>query len=97
MVTSWHTSKDRLYDKVVLRDDLTWTDGKPITAHDVEFSYRVIMSSAVPVPAMRSGTDQLRWVEVPLFTVPDGSVIVDAHGALVAHVSRGRLVLLADD
>ncbi|MBG7604211.1 MAG: hypothetical protein IZT58_06175 [Actinobacteria bacterium] len=42
-------------------------------------------------------TYQLRWVDVPLFTVPDGSVIVDAHGALVAHVSRGRLVLLADD
>jgi hypothetical protein len=42
-------------------------------------------------------TYQLRWVDVPLFTVPDGSVIVDARGDLVAHVSRGRLVLLADD
>jgi hypothetical protein len=42
-------------------------------------------------------TYRLRWVDVPLFAVPDGSVIVDAHGALVALVSRGRLVLLADD
>ena len=29
---SWHTSKDGMYDKVVLRKDQTWSDGKPITA-----------------------------------------------------------------
>jgi peptide/nickel transport system substrate-binding protein len=62
-VKSWQSSEDGLYDKVVMRDDLTWSDGHPITAHDVVFSYRVIMSSAVPVPAQRTGTDKLRWVE----------------------------------
>jgi peptide/nickel transport system substrate-binding protein len=59
---SWQTSADGLLDKVVLRDDLVWSDGKPITAHDVAFSYTVIMDSRVPVPAVRSGTDQMRWV-----------------------------------
>jgi peptide/nickel transport system substrate-binding protein len=62
-VVSWQTSKDQMYDKVVIRDDLTWSDGKPITAHDVVFSYRTIMNPNVPVPAVRSGTDKLRWVE----------------------------------
>jgi peptide/nickel transport system substrate-binding protein len=62
-VVSWQESKDRMYDKVVMRDDLTWSDGTPITAHDVVFSWKVIMSSQVPVPAMRSGVDKLRWVE----------------------------------
>ena len=62
-VASWQSSSDKLYDKVVIRDDLTWSDGKPITAHDVVFSFKVIMSSPVPVPAMRSGTDKLRWIE----------------------------------
>ena len=62
-VVSWQTSKDRMFDKVVMRDDMTWSDGKPITAHDVAFSFQVIMSSAVPVPAMRSGTVELKWVE----------------------------------
>jgi peptide/nickel transport system substrate-binding protein len=62
-VVSWQTSKDRLYDKVVMRKDLTWSDGKPITAHDVVFTFKAIMSSQVPVPAVRSGTDQLKWVE----------------------------------
>jgi peptide/nickel transport system substrate-binding protein len=62
-VVSWQTSKDRMYDKVVIRDDLTWSDGKPITAHDVVFSFKAIMSERVPVPAVRSGTDKLKWIE----------------------------------
>ncbi len=62
-VVSWQTSKDRLYDKVVLRDDCTWSDGKPITAQDVVFSFKTIMDPRVPIPAVRSGTDKLRWVE----------------------------------
>ena len=62
-VKTWQTSKDRMYDKVVLRDDLTWSDGKPITAHDVMFTFKTIMNPRVPVPAVRSGTDKLKWVE----------------------------------
>ncbi len=62
VIVSWQTSKDRLSDKVVLRDDLTWSDGQPITAHDVEFSYQTIMNDKVPVPAVRSGADKLKAV-----------------------------------
>lgn len=62
-LVSWHVSSDRMYDKVVLRDDLTWSDGRPITAHDVEFSFQTIMDPKVPVPAVRSGTDELKWVK----------------------------------
>ncbi len=62
-VKSWQTSKDGMYDKVILRDDLTWSDGQPITAHDVVHSFKTIMTSAIPVPAMRSGTDKLKWIE----------------------------------
>ncbi len=61
-VKSWQTSADGMFDKVVLRDDLVWSDGKPITAHDIAFTYTVIMDPRVPVPAVRSGTDQLRGV-----------------------------------
>jgi peptide/nickel transport system substrate-binding protein len=62
-IVSWQTSKDHLMDKVVIRDDLIWSDGTPITAHDVAFSFKVIMTSAVPILAVRTGTDQLKWVE----------------------------------
>lgn len=62
-VVSWQSSKDHMMDKIVLRDDLLWSDGKPITAHDVKFSFLVVMTSAVPIPAVRQGADQLKWVE----------------------------------
>ena len=61
-VVTWQSSADGLYDKVVMRDDLRWSDGTPITAHDVQFSFQVIMTSSVPIPAVRSGTDQLKNV-----------------------------------
>jgi peptide/nickel transport system substrate-binding protein len=62
-VKSWQTSEDHLLDKVVMRDDLVWSDGKPITAHDVVFSFKMIMTSAIPIPAQRQGTDEIRWIE----------------------------------
>lgn len=62
-VTSWQTSEDGMLDKVVMRKDLTWSDGKPITAKDVVFSFQTIMTSAVPVTAIRSGTDKIKWIE----------------------------------
>lgn len=62
-IVSWQTSQDRLYDKFVMRDDLVWSDGTPITAYDVEFSYKVIMTQQVPTPAMRSGTEELLSVK----------------------------------
>jgi peptide/nickel transport system substrate-binding protein len=62
-VVSWESSKDKLYDKVVLRKDLTWSDGVPITAHDIVFTFQTIMNPKVPVPAVRSGTDQIRWIQ----------------------------------
>ncbi len=62
-VISWQTSEDRLVDKIIMRDDLTWSDGTPITAHDVAFTFRAIMTDQVIVPAIRQGMDKIRWVE----------------------------------
>ena len=78
-VVSWQSSENGLLDKVVMRDDAYWSDGTRITAHDVEFSYRVIMSSKVPAPAVRSGTDQLQGVKAY-----DDQTIVYFHPAPLA-------------
>lgn len=75
-VVSWQSSKDGMFDKVVMRDDLTWSDGKPLTARDVEFSYKAIMSKQVPVPAVRNGTEKLKWV-----TAYDDRTLVFFHPA----------------
>ena len=63
LIESWQSSEDRMYDKIVLRDDLVWSDGEPITAHDVAFTFRTIMDPRVPVAAVRSGVNELKWVE----------------------------------
>ena len=60
---SWQSSKDRLIDKIVLRDDITWSDGTPFTAYDIEFSYKVLMTSQVPIPAERSVAELLLGVK----------------------------------
>ncbi len=62
-VQSWQASGDRMYDKVVLRGDITWSDGRPVTAHDVEFSFQAIMNPNVPSIAVRSLVEKLRWVK----------------------------------
>ncbi len=62
-IVSWQTSKDQMIDKFVLRDDLTWSDGKPLTAYDFEFAFQVIMTDAVPVLALRQNMIQVRWVK----------------------------------
>ncbi len=62
-VESWQSSEDRMIDKIVLRDDMYWSDGTPITAHDIAFSFRVLMSEEVPIPALRQGTDLIKWAE----------------------------------
>ncbi|MEM8866136.1 MAG: peptide-binding protein, partial [Planctomycetota bacterium] len=63
VIESWQTSEDRLMDKFVLRDDLTWSDGTPVTAHDFEFTFKAIMTEPVIVPAVRQGTDELAAVK----------------------------------
>jgi peptide/nickel transport system substrate-binding protein len=60
-VKTWKRTKD--IDYVVMQDDLTWEDGEPITAEDIEFSFHVIMDPSVPIPAQRTGPDQIKWVK----------------------------------
>lgn len=61
-VKSWQSSADHMMDKVVMRDDMTWSDGTPITAHDIEFSYKTILDDRIQIPAVRAGTDKIRAV-----------------------------------
>ena len=82
-IARWQSSKDHLMEKIVLRDDLTWSDGKPITAHDVVFSFKVIMSSAVPVLAVRQSVDKFSWVEAY-----DDRTVVIFHKEAARHERR---------
>lgn len=43
LAKDWEVSKDGLVWTFFLREDVTFHDGHPLTAHDVEFTYRTIM------------------------------------------------------
>ncbi len=62
-IESWERSEDLLMDKVVFRGDLTWSDGKPLTAYDVEFSWKTLMDKRVRVSAYRQLAEGLRNVK----------------------------------
>jgi peptide/nickel transport system substrate-binding protein len=84
MVVSWQSSADHKMDKLTLRDDLLWSDGTPFTAKDIEFSFKVIMTEAVPILAVRTGTDQIKWVEA----YDDHTVIVFHKDALATNTEN---------
>jgi len=52
-------SSDHLSAVLILRSDLRWHDGAPLTAEDVVFSWRRIMDDRVVARQARTGADQI--------------------------------------
>jgi peptide/nickel transport system substrate-binding protein len=50
LAESWEISKDNLSITFHLRKDVKWHDGTPFTAHDVMYTYRVIVDPKTPTP-----------------------------------------------
>ncbi|MFQ6112481.1 MAG: peptide-binding protein [bacterium] len=50
LATSWESSEDYLKLTYHLRKDAVWSDGVPITAEDVKFSFDLLMDSTVASP-----------------------------------------------
>lgn len=50
LARSWKVSSDGLTWTFFLRKDVKWTDGKPVTAHDVEYGVKRIINPAVASP-----------------------------------------------
>ncbi|MEE9412812.1 MAG: ABC transporter substrate-binding protein, partial [Methylococcales bacterium] len=50
---SWKTSQDGLTFTFKMRDDVVFSDGEPLTADDVVFSYDFIMNPAIQAPRER--------------------------------------------
>ena len=59
LVESYEESADHRTATIRLRAGLSWHDGEPFTAYDVEFSWRAILDQRVPLRVMRVGTDQI--------------------------------------
>ena len=50
LAESWVISKDNLSITFKLRKGVKWHDGKPFTAHDVMFTYKVTIDPKTPTP-----------------------------------------------
>ena len=77
VVESWETSEDGLFERVVLREDLTWSDGAPFTAEDVEFTFRLMRDDKVRIPAVGVMAAALKGVKA-----------LDRRTVLYAHLER---------
>lgn len=60
---SWAVSDDGLVITFQLRDDVTFSDGKPLTAEDVVFSFDFAMTEAIQAPAERSLYERIASVK----------------------------------
>jgi len=48
LAESWETSKDNLTHTFTLRSGVTWHDGEPFTAEDVQFTYNLVTTKEWP-------------------------------------------------
>lgn len=60
---SWQVSADGLTITFQLRDDVSFSDGVPLTAQDVAFSYDFVMNEAIQAPGQRSVYDRISSVK----------------------------------
>ncbi len=59
LATDWTVSDDGLVYTVMLRDDAAWSDGTPITATDVKFSFEAVAAGTADTPL----TGYINYVE----------------------------------
>lgn len=58
----WQVSEDGLTFTFQLRPDVKFSDGKPLTAHDVAFTYAFIMNEAIAAPRDRAYYEKIASV-----------------------------------
>lgn len=59
---SWHISDDGLTISFQLRDDVRFSDGEPLTADDVIFTFNFIMNPAIQAPRERAYLEKIESV-----------------------------------
>jgi peptide/nickel transport system substrate-binding protein len=60
---SWQISEDGLTIRFQLRDDVRFSDGEPLTADDVVFSFDFIMNPTIQAPRERAYLEKLQSVK----------------------------------
>lgn len=64
LAQSWKIADDGLSIEFTLRSEATFSDGSPVTAEDVQFTYRMIMNPDINCPALRTYYENITDVKV---------------------------------
>lgn len=93
---SWESSEDGKTLTFHLRDDISWSDGTPLTAADVVFSFDAINTDSVASPRRSNFSQVESWRAVDDYTVEMTFSAVDCTilgnlttGVVPAHVYEG--------
>ncbi|WP_292353431.1 MULTISPECIES: peptide-binding protein [unclassified Methylophaga] len=62
LAEDWSTSADGLTITFALRRDISFSDGEPLTAKDVEFTFNFIMNEAIAAPRSRAYLSRIERV-----------------------------------
>jgi peptide/nickel transport system substrate-binding protein len=63
LAESFSVSEDKLQYTFILREGLTWQDGKPLTTDDVLYTFEIIQDPKVDAPHLRNYFKDLKKVE----------------------------------
>ncbi len=61
---AWEISEDGLQIRFTIREGVVFSDGEPLTAEDVAFSYRFVMDQKIAAPRSRAYFSRIRDVSV---------------------------------
>ncbi|MGC9665939.1 ABC transporter substrate-binding protein [Planosporangium sp. 12N6] len=65
MATSWSTSTDKLVWTFTIRDGMTWSDGQPVTAEDIAWTYNLMMTNPDAATANGNFVANVKTVAAP--------------------------------
>ena len=63
LAKSWQVSEDGMTIDFTMADNIVFSDGVPVTAADVEFSFAFVMDERIAAPALRSYYEKIATVE----------------------------------
>ncbi|SDQ12446.1 ABC transporter substrate-binding protein [Actinopolyspora saharensis] len=72
LATDWEASRDKLTWTFHIREGVKWSDGEPVTAHDVAYTFNRMMTDSAAATANGNYVDNFAEVSAP----DDGRVVI---------------------